>query len=151
MNTPMDDLDRESEALISGYLDDELSPEERAAVERRLAESESFREEYEKMKRLVEAAGDLGVDRPPEEVWDTFLDGVYNRAERQTGWLIFIAGAALLACVGVYLFVTEPWGSALIKFLVASPVVGLVVLFISVLRQRLFMAKTDRYSREVRR
>ena len=120
-------------------------------MERCLAENEAFRKEFERMKQLVNATSNLAVDIPPEEVWDTFLDGVYNRMERRTGWLIFVLGAIGLAGFGFYLFITEPWGPALSKLLIATPVAGLVVLFISVLRQRLFVAKTDRYSKEVQR
>ena len=37
------------------------------------------------------------------------------------------------------------WGEMLVLV-----VIGLVVLFISVLRQRLFVSRTDRYSREIK-
>ena len=148
---PMDDDCRACRDLISGYLDGELTREEQAKVERCLEESEAFRKEFERMKRLVNATSDLAVEMPPEEVWDTFLDGVYNRMERQTGWIIFIIGVIGLAAFGIYVFVMEPWADALIKLLIATPVAGLLVLFISVLRQRLFVAKTDRYSKEIQR
>ncbi|HIJ66508.1 MAG TPA: hypothetical protein HPP77_11225 [Candidatus Hydrogenedentes bacterium] len=137
--------------LISGYLDGELGPDDRAKVERHLAEDPAFREEFEKMKRLISAASRVRFEFPPEEVWDTFLEGVYNRIERRTGWLVFIIGAIALAGYGVFVFIRDPWGPALIKLLIAAPVVGLVILFVSVLRQRLIAAKTDRYSKEVHR
>lgn len=103
------------------------------------------------MTELVSASDTLRVETPPEEVWDTFMEGVYNRMERQTGWFVFLIGIAVLALFGAYQFVAYPWGSALAKVMVAAPIVGLGVLFVSVLRQRLFVAKTDRYSREVQR
>ncbi len=103
------------------------------------------------MAKLVSASDTLRVEAPPEEVWDTFMEGVYNRMERQTGWIVFVCGLAVLTLFGIYQFVVNPWGPALVKLMVAAPVVGLGVLFVSVLRQRLFVAKTDRYSREVQR
>ena len=138
-------------ALISGYLDGELSVEERENVERRLAEDAAFREEFEKMQRLVSAAATMQVEEPPDEVWDDFLDGVYNRLERRTGWLLITIGVAALVVYGVYVFLTQPGLSALVKVLCATPVVGAAVLFISVLRQRLYVARTDRYSKEIKR
>ena len=147
----MEDECRACRDLISGYLDGELTPEEQAKVERCLEESEAFRKEFERMKQFVNATSDLAVEMPPEEVWDTFLDGVYNRVERQTGWLILILGAIGLTAFGIVVFIMEPWADALTKMLVATPVAGLLVLFISVLRQRLFVAKTDRYSKEIQR
>ena len=142
---------KDIQALISGYLDGELGPEDREKVERCLAEDGAFREEFEKMKRLVSAASSLRVETPPEEVWNQFLEGVYNRLERQVGWILFIIGATALGLYGGYLFLTESWGSAFVKVLVATPVVGLLIVFISVLRQRYYIAKTDRYSKEVKR
>ena len=142
--------ERESQrALISGYLDGELGPDDRSEVERRLVEDYSFREEFEKMKRLISATSRMRFESPPEEVWDTFLEGVYNRLERRFGWFVFIIGAAALTGYGVFAFIRNPWGPALIKILIAAPVIGLLILFVSVLRQRLVAAKTDRYSKGI--
>lgn len=138
------------ETLISGYLDGELDPAARARVEARLTEDRHFREEFERMKRLVAAADDAAVPLPEDAAWDGFLDGVYNRVERRTGWVLVVTGLAALAIYGLFLVLAVP-GNPLVKLAVSVPVLGLVVLFISVLRQRLQAAKTDRYSREVQR
>ncbi len=140
----------EIRALISGYLDGELGPDDRERVERLLKEDEAFRGEYEKMKQLVDVTAEFHIEDPTEEVWETFLDGVYNRVERRTGWLLFVVGTVILAGLGVYWFAFADWGTPLMKIVVAVPVAGLVVLFVSVLRQRLLVARTDRYSREVK-
>ena len=137
---------------ISAYLDGELDAEGRGQLEPHVLGCAACRREYETMKRLViGTTAALAVEEPSDEIWDDFLDGVYNRLERKSGWIILIVGVVALAIFGAYHFVTEPWGSALEKVLFAAPVVGLVVLFVSVLRQRLVAARTDRYSREVYR
>lgn len=102
------------------------------------------------MKRLVAAANQGIVPLPDDAAWDGFLDGVYNRVERRTGWVLVVTGLAALVIYGLFLFLAVP-GNPLVKLAVSVPVLGLVVLFISVLRQRLQAAKTDRYSREVQR
>ncbi|HNV20570.1 MAG TPA: zf-HC2 domain-containing protein [Candidatus Hydrogenedentes bacterium] len=145
-----DDREDDIRPLISGYLDNELSPAERARVEALRDTDPGFREEFERMARIVNAASELRIEEPPEEVWDTFLVGVYNRVERRTGWVIFLIGVIALTAWGIYWFWVADWGSSLVKVLVAAPVIGLVVLFISVLRQRLFVSRTDRYSREIK-
>ena len=137
--------------LMSGYLDGELNADDRAALEAHLARCASCREEFERMKQLVSAASELRAEPPPEEVWDTFLDGVYNRIERRTGWVVLVIGIVVLAGLGIYEFIVDPWGPALLKVIVALPVIGLGVLLVSVLRQRLLVAKTDRYSKEIMR
>lgn len=137
--------------LMSGRLDNELSEEDRRLFDEHIAQCAACRDEFAVMRRLVEAVSTLWGDLPPEEVWDTFLDGVHNRVERQTGWVVFIIGAAALALYGIYVFIVDPWGPALLKVLFATPVVGLGIVFVSVLRQRLAAAKTDRYSKEIMR
>lgn len=144
------DCDR-YQPMISGYLDKELDEESRRKLERHMAECPKCKADYEKMARIVAAADRLRIEIPPDEVWDSFILGAYNRIERKTGWVAFIIGVAVLAVLGVFLFVVEPWASALVKILIAVPVVGLLVIFISVLRERIFLAKVDRYSREVQR
>ena len=141
----------EIQGLISGLLDEELTPEDLDRVERHIAGCPACREELENMKLLMAAASGLEVQAPPEEVWDTFLDNVYNRIERKTGWLFFTVGVIVLAVYASYHFVVDDWAGATEKTLIAAPIIGLAVLFVSVLRQRLFVRRTDRYSREIKR
>ncbi len=136
--------------LISGYLDGELEPEEERRIEAHIQSCSACQQEYQLMKRLVVGTtAACAIEEPPEEVWDTFLDSVYNRLERKTGWLLVIVGSIGLVLLGLVLYITLPWASPLTKVLVMLPGIGLFMLFLSVLRQRLRIAKTDRYSREV--
>ena len=139
------------QALMSGYLDGELRPEERARVDSHVETCHVCRQEFASIKQLISTSSGIAVAAPPEEVWETFLDGVYNRLERRTGWFLFVIGAVGLIALAIYYFVTEPFASAFQKTFLAVPAVGFSILFVSVLRQRLFAAKTDRYSRDIRR
>lgn len=136
--------------LISGLLDGELSGEDRDRLEAHLAACGACSRERAAMQRLaVGASAAFAAPSVPDEVWDGFVDGVYARMERRAGWLLLLAGAIAFAVYGGVLFFTKPWTGALVKVLMATPVAGLLILFVSVLRQRLRSARTDRYSREV--
>lgn len=150
-NDEMDKTRDEMRTLMSGYLDDELAPDERTRFERYLEEHPDFKRELEEMEKLVGAVSEMRPESLPDEIWDTFLDDVYNRLERRTGWTIFIVGIALLAGFGAYWFALAPWASPGVKVLAALPLGGLLLLFGSVLRERLYISKTDRYSRDVKR
>jgi ferric-dicitrate binding protein FerR (iron transport regulator) len=139
----------ELEALISGYLDGELSPEQARELEDRLERSPEFRAEFDRMRRLVQATSGLRFEDPPDEVWDHFLDNVYNRLERRMGWLVFVMGTLVLVGYALYHYLVDSWASPLIKVIVAAPLIGLTILLISVWRQRLSIAKEDRYSRDI--
>ena len=136
--------------LISGYLDGELDSEARQQLDAHVQVCARCRAELDAMRSLVVGTvASLRVEEPPPEVWDDFLGQVYNRLERKLGWVLLSIGAFLIFCYALTLYIVEPWGSYPLKLLLALPFVGLGILFVSVLRQRLKIAKTDRYSREV--
>ena len=147
----MDDTKAEMRTLMSGYLDGELDADEEARFQRYVEENPDFRRELDEMETLISAASEMKAETLPDDVWDTFLDNVYHRLERRTGWTLLILGVAALAGLGVYWFAVAPWASLEMKILAALPVGGLFILFGSVLRERLFMLKTDKYSRDVKR
>jgi len=140
------------EVLLSGLVDGELTEEEQRRLDSHLAECAHCQRELDALRRMVVGTS-LLLHAPavPEETWERFADDVYNRVERRGGWIIFIVGAVLLLLFGIFQFVTQPWGSALLKVLVAAPLMGLGVLLMSVLRERLHALKHDRYTREVHR
>ncbi len=142
----------EYQILISGFLDGELDMEAQKKLEAHTKICSKCSKELDAMRCLVTGTtAALRIEEPPPEAWDNFLDNIYNRLERKTGWLVLLIGAIMLSCYGLTLFIVEPWGSYKLKFLLALPFIGLGVLFVSVLRQRIRIAKTDRYSREVHR
>ncbi len=147
----MDETKAEMRTLMSGYLDGELDADEQTRFRRYVEENPNFRRELQEMETLVSAASEMETETLPDEVWDTFLENVYHRLERRAGWTLLILGAASLAGLGIYGFVVAPWASLEMKILAALPLGGLFILFGSVLRERMFMLKTDKYSRNVKR
>lgn len=137
--------------MLSGYLDDELDEEERSQLENHLATCSQCKTELESMTELLAVSGDIDIDMPSDEVWDEFLEKVYNRLERRTGWMLFVIGVVALGLVGLYYLVTTDWASPGVKMTVEIGLAGLLLLFVSVLRQRLFLRKSDRYSRDIHR
>jgi len=61
-----------------------------------------------------------------------------------------VVGAVIWVAYGVYLFLTDPTIGSVTKFLVALPVVGLLMLLVSVIRERIAIGRTERY-KEVER
>ena len=73
------------------------------------------------------------------------MNDVTVRSSRGLGWLLYVAGLVILIGFGVYEFVKDETVDAIVKTGVAGVVVGLVLLFVSVARQRLIARKTDKY------
>jgi anti-sigma factor RsiW len=143
--------DTERQALISGYLDGELDASERAAFEAELERDPELRSELEEMRSVVRAADALEFEVPPDEDWDAFAETVLSRTERRTGWLLLFLGALVIGAFGLYYVAFRPWAPFPIRMGVEVIGVGGLVLFGSVLRHRIYMRKSDRYSRDVRR
>lgn len=139
---------------ISGYLDGELEPEERLAFERELAADPELAREFGETKAMKEVTDAMKLRDFPDRVWERYWEGTYNRIERRVGWILLSIGAMILAAAGLYhaalaLFLNsvEPlW----LRLAVASACAGAAILFISVLRERLFLRRGDPY-REIQR
>ena len=147
----MDKTCDEIRQLMSGFLDSELDDADTGRMNAHLAECESCRTEFEEMTLLVSASSSLSVELPPEEVWDEFLKNVYNRTERQTGWIAFIVGTFSLLGWGLYEMFMLDWAEPIVKISTCIATIGVTILFISVLRQRISVHKSDRYSASIHR
>jgi len=139
---------------ISGYLDGELNAAERKTFEQQIDRDPELARELEAMRAMKEVTGSMKLTEFPDTVWDRYWEGTYNRLERGIGWILLSLGAIVLVGFGLYEFAVsllkdagEPWW---IRAAVGSVSVGLAILFISVLRERIFVRKRDPY-REVKR
>ena len=89
-----------------------------------------------------------------DKVWGDYWSGIYNRIERGIGWMLLSVSGILLLIYGGYSIVDEliadPTVGFILKVAILGFIGGMAVLFVSVLRERIFFWKTDRY-RNVRR
>ncbi len=140
---------------ISGYVDEELGVEERRQLESHLSTCESCRRELEELVQLKESLAMIQFKEPSDAELDRYWGNVYNRLERGVGWICFSLGAIMLLCWGAFAMIEEliqdPGVSMVVKTGVVALIVGAVILFVSIARERLTVRKTDKYSREVER
>jgi len=137
--------------LLAGYLDGELSDEERARVESALAADPMLRAELEEMRRLQDAIGAATADARGDVEVERFWGGVYNRLERQASWMLLLFGLLGLFGAGFYLFVTNPSLGWWVKGPAIVAGLGALGLLWSVWRERRRLLPYDRYAREVHR
>lgn len=131
--------------LMMASLDGEISDEERAELESHLAGCPDCRREFDELREVSELVGEIRLPKPSEEDMMKYWPSVYARIERGAGWSIFVVGAVIWVAYGVYLFVTDPTIGSLTKFFIALPVVGVLMLLISVIRERAIVSRTERY------
>ena len=82
------------------------------------------------------------------------MDSVYRRVERGIGWTLLSVGAIVLLSYGLWQGIHELFGDLTVPWYVKGGVlallVGIVILVVSVIREKYFIFKDDPY-RDVNR
>jgi anti-sigma factor RsiW len=145
----------EIQALIAGYVDGELTPEERARVEEHVGSCSGCAQELADQRALKEELDTMIFSEPSDAELNRYWQSVYNRLERGVAWLLFTIGAAVVACYGAFRLiektVLDPNVALIFKLGVCALGLGTVVLFVSLLRERLAVSRSDRYSSGIKR
>lgn len=140
--------------LMMGYLDDELDGEQKHRFEEHLAGCPECAGELEEFKKLKVMTDEVTLVDPEDRLWQDYWGGVYNRIERNVGWIVFSIAAILLTIYGGFRAIEEiirdPHVELIFKMGLLALLVGLAILFVSVLRERIYFWKKDRY-KDVRR
>ena len=140
--------------LMMGYLDEELSAEQIRSFEEHLTACKQCSSQLQEFRQLKAITDQMTLVEPEDRLWQQYWDGIYNRVERGIGWIIFSVAAILLTIYGgfkaIEALITDPTVGLLLKAAMLALLVGLAILFVSVLRERIFFWSKDRY-RDVRR
>jgi hypothetical protein len=85
-----------------------------------------------------------------ERALDRYWKQTWNRAERGIGWLLFGTGAILLMGYGLFEASREFWSDPTVPLIVrigaGAGGLGVLVLLVSLVRERLMLRKKERYS-----
>jgi predicted anti-sigma-YlaC factor YlaD len=140
--------------LMMAYLDNELDDEQRRAFEQHLASCAACSREFEEFKKLKQLTDGVTLVEPEDRIWQQYWGSVYNRIERNLGWILFSVAAILLTIWGGFKLIEEiikdQTVGVLLKVALLALIGGLAILFVSVLRERVYFWSKDRY-KDVRR
>lgn len=154
MTSPHVQPDERARRLMMGALDDELSRQEKAELSQLLAGDAVLEAEWKQLQRVKEVTQGMGLQRPPHEVWDGYWTGVYRRLERGLGWILLSLGAVIVISWGAWEAVQELLRDVetptMVKIGILAVIVGVVVLFISVVREKLIVRQNDPYKDVIR-
>lgn len=141
--------------MISACLDGELPADQRQRLEAHLAACETCRCERAELAELKEQLTMIKFREPADAELERYWAGVYNRLERTAGWAMLSLGAIVLGCYGGYKLIEDVvWNAAVplpLRIGLPALIFGVIVLLVSLLRERLTVRKKDRYSREIER
>lgn len=146
--------DKKHYTMLSGYVDGELTPEQVVEFERHLADDPELRKELDTFRMLKEVTGAVKYTDIPESVWQGYWESLYRKLERGTGWILLSISVILFLGIGAYCLCMDFFLNAdtpiLLKIAVGTGILGLIVLLVSVIRERLFAYNRDRYKEVTR-
>ena len=132
--------------LLSGLIDGELTQQERQRVRLHCETCGQCRRELTELEALRKRVGESRLSEVSHDIWREKMNDTTVKATRGIGWLLLIAGVLIAAGLALYEFVLEI-GSIppTVLMIIGGVYGGLILLFFSVLRQRLIERKTDKY------
>jgi len=126
-------------------LDGELSAEEKSEYEAHVRECRHCSHELRDLGRIVELTNEMRLRTPDDEFWDGYWESVYRRSERGLGFLLVVVGVLGMLIYGIVRAVMSPRFLSYEGISITVILLGLVVIFISVARERFFESRNDPY------
>ena len=139
---------------IMALLDGELDDENISQVTEHLESCEKCARDYTSLKKVKEVASKMKFKKLPEFYWDDYWKHIYNRIERGLSWLFLSLGTIIILCFAGWEFlntlIVDEKIHPLLKWGIFILMIGLIMLIISILREKIMVRKVDKY-KEVER
>ena len=140
---------RQYKDLMMGYLDDELDEAQRKEFEQHVNSCPECKAELEQFKKLKNLTDSVKLAEPEDILWEKYWSGVYNRFERGIGWIMMSVTGIVLVIYGLFkaveTLIKDPNVEVILKIAILAFIAGIAVLFVSIMRERLYFWKKDRY------
>ena len=140
--------------LMMGYLDNELNEQEKKMFTEHLDQCPDCKKELAEFTELKQLADGVALTEPTDELWQQYWKNIYNRFERTLGWILMSVAAVILLIYGGFRLIEEivqdPTVDVVLKIGLVALIAGFAILFVSVLRERLYLRKKDPY-KDIRR
>ena len=138
-------VDKHVDELLSGFIDGELTQQERQLVRLHCDACGECRDNLAKLRALRQRISNAQLSEVGEDKWRETMNDPTVQTTRNIGWLLLIAGLMVVAGIGLIAFIYNGDISVGEKLVIAAIYGGLASLLFSVLRQRLIERKTDKY------
>ena len=132
------------------YLDKEMSPSEREEFEKHVNECEVCRKSLEDLGMLNELTSGVLIGDPMDTFWEGYWKSIYRRIERKTAWIFVLVGGILLVLYEIYRSIRNFGEITFEKIVAIILITGMVMLLVSVVRERIHQRKTDKYKDIIR-
>jgi predicted anti-sigma-YlaC factor YlaD len=131
--------------MLSGYIDGELTQQQRQRVELHCSECGQCGALMAELSALKDEIGRTPLGEYGEDTWREKMNDSTVQVTRGIGWILFLVGVMAIGGVVLYEFVIDSSIPLYVKLITGSIWGGLGILLLSVLRQRLIERKSDKY------
>jgi len=139
---------------VMALLDNELPDSEINFVREHLEGCPVCSEKYLSLKKVKEITDTMKFKELPEMYWDEYWTHVYNKMERGISWIFISIGAIIVLSfimwTAVSNLITDTHISPMLKTGIFVLSTGIVILIVSVVREKIMVKRIDKY-REVER
>jgi hypothetical protein len=136
------------------YIDNEATPEEASELMAQLEKDLDLKQEFEKMQQIKRQTQQMTVDPLPEIKWQDYWKMLYNRIERGFAWILISIGAIIWGIFAIWELiqgiVNDQTISPILKFGLFALLSGAFILLVSVVREKIWLRKYDKY-KEIQR
>lgn len=140
--------------LMTAALDGEISNGDKREFQQFLSMYPECQKEWNEYQNLKEITMQIKFNQPPEEIWDRYWVNIYNRIERGIGWIFVSMGAMIVLFYGGYKaiesLIVDPTIEWALKVGILALLIGSVIVLVSVMREKFFTRKSDKY-KEIQR
>jgi len=145
----------EIQQLMMKVVDGVASPEEEKTLAEAIRGNESWESELRAFKKIKEVTENMQFKELPDSYWVGYWSGVYRRTERALAWILLSVGLMVVCAFAAYMGLSEFYADAevslTLKIGVSAAVLGGIIMIVSILRERVFARKHERYEKEVAR
>lgn len=127
------------------FLDGEMTSREKNAYEMHVKSCPNCASELKELGRIVDLTREIELREPDEVFWASYWSSIYRRLERNTGFMLIMVGLIAVLLFALFKAVTSPAFLTFKGLSIAALILGLVVVFLSVVRERYHERKSDPY------
>jgi hypothetical protein len=147
--------DEEIQQLMMKLVDGFVSPDEQRALAEAIKGNERWETELRAFKKIKEVTQNMQFKELPDSYWSGYWQDIYRRTERALAWILMSIGLIIIlvfsAYIGLSRFYSDPDVSMTMKVGVSLAGLGGIIMIVSIMRERLFARKHERYEKEVER
>ncbi len=140
--------------LMMASIDGENTLDEEVELKQYLLQNRELAEEYQQLKNLKKMTTQTKMKEPAPELWDSYSQTLFTKMERGIGWILFTVGALVLLFYGAWLvfsdLLTDPALAWWLKGAIIAVTAGTIILLVSLVRERMYMNKHERYKDVIR-